>query len=60
MHPRHTHTAAELVPLATDSLIFSGWLDLGGYLVPVLLRRHRSHTERRRRVLRLNGRTSPR
>ncbi len=52
---RHRDPSLEHVGLlTTDNLIFSAWLDVGGYLVPVLLRHHPSAPERRRRVLALN------
>jgi hypothetical protein len=58
MHPCHTHTPSELAALVAETLTFSGWLDIDGFLIPVLLSSDRSAGERQQRVLTLNGRRS--
>jgi hypothetical protein len=55
VHSRRTHAAAELCAIVADNLTFSGWLDIGGFLVPVLLSSDRSEADPQRRVLALHG-----
>ncbi len=43
----HIHTPREIQRIETDGLRLAGWLNMGGWLVPVLLRTHHSHEERR-------------
>ncbi len=51
-----THSFDELLGIEADGLTFAGYLYDDRTLIPVLLRSQHSQVERRRRILRLNGR----